>query len=157
MKFKVKPNVLPKNIKILQKYIEESESDSYDESSYESDYSSYDSSKEYTTSSGSEDGSSTTESCDDSEYSFDSVSTSERNFTDFLKEYSKKRVYSIKNDPLMVDYIFTSNRVGGKWKRHLDKSIVMYYQYLNTDKESIKNGDPLIIKVKLFDNTLKKI
>lgn len=149
MKFKIKQNVLPKNIKLLQKYMEDFDDDLY-ESSSESYDSEDSSSKEYTTSSGSEDGSSTSESYDDSEYSFESVSTTERNFSDFLKEYNIKRIYSIKNDPLMINYIFTSNRVGGKWKRHKDKSIKMYYSFLNIDKESIKKGDPIIIKSKIF-------
>ena len=151
MKFKVKPNVLPKNIKLFQKYIdEESSYDSSDESSYysdDSDESSYDSSKEYTTSSGS----SNSESYDESEYSYESVSTTTRNFAEFLKEYSKTRVYRIKNDPLMIDYIFDTDKVGGKWKRHTDKSVSLYNRYLNVDKESIRNGDPMFIKTKVLN------
>jgi hypothetical protein len=150
MKFKVKPNVLPKNIKLFQKYIdEESSYDSSEESSYYSDESSYDSSEEYTTSSGS----SNSESCDgsESEYSYESVSTTTRNFAEFLKEYSKIRDYRIKNDPLMIDYIFDTDKVGGKWKRHTDKSIRLYNRYLNVDKESIKNGDPMFIRSKVLN------
>ncbi len=150
MKFKVKPNVLPKHIKLLQKYLNE---DSSDESSYyssdESSYYSSDSSEEYTTSSGS----SNSESYDgsESEYSYESVSTTTRNFSEFLKEFSKTRVYSIKNDPLMIDFIFNTNKVGGKWKRHVDKSIRLYTLHLNVDKESIKKGDPMFIRSKVLN------
>ena len=149
MKFKIRPNVLPKNIKLLQKYLNEDES-SYDSSDY-SYYSenSDESSKEYTTSSGS----SNSESYDgsESEYSYESVSTTTRNFSEFLKEFSKTRVYSIKNDPLMIDFIFNTNKVGGKWKRHVDKSIRLYTLHLNVDKESIKKGDPMFIRSKVLN------
>ena len=84
MKFRIKPNVLPKNIRLFQKYMEESDDES-------SSYYSEDSSEEYTTSAGSDDGSSNSESCDESEYSYESDSTTTRNFSEFLEEYNEKR------------------------------------------------------------------
>ena len=63
-----------------------------------------------------------------------------RNFSKFIKEFAKTRVYSIKEPPLMISYNFDSEKVSGKWKRHTDKSIDLYYRFLNTDKESLKKG-----------------
>ena len=149
MKFRIKQNVLPKNIKLIQKYLDETSEESYDssyESSYESSYYSDDSSNEYTTS----EGSSNNESDDGSEYSFESESTAARNFGDFLKEYSKVRDYKVTINPTIVDYFFDSKKVGGKWKRHIDKSVNFKAFYLNTDKESLRNGDPKYIKIYPF-------
>ena len=132
--FKIKPNVLPKHIKMLQRYINESD----DESSYESEssYETYDSSAEYTTSSGSSSNSS--EYSDESGESYESLSVV--NFKEFLDEFSKTRKYTIKNDPLVIRYNFDSKKVSGKWKRHVDKSITMNYKYLVTDKSLVKKG-----------------
>jgi len=136
MKFKIKQNVLPKNIKLLQKFLD-------DESSYEtdesfSDESSYETDESFSDESSYESGESFS---DESSYeSFDSVSTSERNFSKTLKEFSKTRVYSIKENPLMISYNFDSEKVSGKWKRHIHKSIDLYYRFLNTDKESLRKG-----------------
>jgi hypothetical protein len=135
MKFKVKQNVLPKTIKMLQKYLDD---DSYD--SYES-YDSSDESSSYESSyneAGSDENSEISDT--ETDESFDSVSTAERNFGKFIKEFAKTRVYSIKENPLMISYNFDSEKVSGKWKRHVDKSIDLYYRFLNTDKESLKKG-----------------
>lgn len=139
MKFKLKQNLLPKNIKLLQKYMEESEDETYysEESSNESSY--YSSEESESTESENSEESESVES-ENSEESYDSVSTTERNFSKFMKEYNKKRVYSIKENILSISYNFDTEKVSGKWKRHVDKSIDIYYRFLNTDKESLKNG-----------------
>ena len=137
MKFKIRQNILPKNIKLIQKYLDEEsseESSYYSSDSYESSNSS-NSSYEDSSESGSEESGS----CDSDE-SFDSVSTAERNFSKFMKEFDKTRVYSIKENILSISYNFDTERLGGKWRRHLDKSIDIYHRFLNTDKESLRKG-----------------
>lgn len=133
MRFKLKQNVFPKNIRLLQKYIEESDDETY----YSTDESSYESSEESSTNYDESENSSLESG---SEESYDSVSTAERNFSKFLKEFAKMRVYSIKEKPLMISYNFDTEKVSGKWKRHVDKSVDIYYRFLNTDKESLKKG-----------------
>lgn len=139
MKFTLKQNFLPKNIKLLQKYLDESSSESSYESSEnstsDSDESSYDESD-----SDDDSGSDESNSDDsDSDESYDSVSTAGKNFSIFLKEFNKNRKYSIKIDPLNIYYDFTSDRVGGQFLRHKDKEITLGYRFLDTNKESVRN------------------
>jgi len=141
MKFKLKQNFLPKNIKLLQKYLDESSS----ESSYESSENSTSDSDESNSDedSGSDESDSDSDDSDsddsDSDESYDSVSTAGKNFSIFLKEFNKNRKYSIKVDPLNIYYDFTSDRVGGQFLRHKDKEITLGYRFLDTNKESVRN------------------
>jgi hypothetical protein len=142
MKFTLKQNFLPKNIKLLQKYIDESSS----ESSYESSYDSCENSTSDSYESESDEDSDSTSDSDesnsddsDSDESYDSVSTAGKNFSIFLREFNKNRKYSIKVDPLNIYYDFTSNRVGGQFLRHKDKEITLGYRFLDTNKESVRN------------------
>ena len=141
MKFKIRPNLLPKKFKIIEKYMEEYSSSEYSSSEYSSEDSSYTSS-EYSSESSDEDSNSSYD-CEEEEC--ESQTSSEKNFGIFLKEFSKTRNYKIKNDTLMIDYNFDSDRVGGKWKRHKDKSVSIYTYFLNTDKKSLKKGEPMYI------------
>jgi hypothetical protein len=138
MKFTLKQNFLPKKIKLLQKYIDDSSSESSAESSYESS----ENSTSYSDESNSDESNSDEDSGSDesdSDESYDSVSTAGKNFSIFLREFNKNRKYSIKIDPLNIYYDFTSNRVGGQFLRHKDKEITLGYRFLDTNKESVRN------------------
>ena len=145
MKFTLKQNFLPKKIKLLQKYIDDSSSESSSESSYESSENSTSDSDE----SNSDEDSGSDES--DSDESYDSVSTAGKNFSIFLREFNKNRKYSIKIDPLNIYYDFTSNRVGGQFLRHKDKEITLGYRFLDTNKESVRNTNKNLMFLEEMD------